>query len=110
MGMFDKKGYGVIYNFIWILILFILCVYGVIYFDSLFVYLGCGVFLGLVWILSVYFGYDFGYYQIMLSRGYNKFVQLFIGNCFIGISMVWWKWIYNVYYIVCNSLDYDLDF
>lgn len=109
MGMFDKKGHGVIYNFIWISILFTLCVYGVIYSDSLFVHLGCGASLGLAWILSAYLGHDSGHYQIMSSRGYNKFAQLLTGNCLTGISMAWWKWTHNAHHIACNSLDHDPD-
>ncbi|GAB4861663.1 DNA replication regulator sld2 [Ancistrocladus abbreviatus] len=109
MGMFDKKGHGTICNFICIAIMFAVCVFGVIWSDSLSVHLGCAMLLGLAWILSAYLGHDSGHYVIMSSRGFNKLAQLITGNCLTGISIAWWKWTHNAHHISCNSLDHDPD-
>ncbi|KAL2926345.1 Delta(8)-fatty-acid desaturase 2 [Bienertia sinuspersici] len=109
MGLFDKKGHAVIYIFISILVMFIMCVYGVIWSDNVFVHLGCGALLGMAWIQSAYLGHDSGHYQIMSSPGYNKVAQILTGNCLTGISMAWWKWTHNAHHIACNSLDHDPD-
>ncbi|KAK9743069.1 hypothetical protein RND81_03G214900 [Saponaria officinalis] len=73
------------------------------------VHLGCGAILGMVWIQSAYLGHDSGHYQMMSSRGFNKFAQFLTGNCLTGISIAWWKWTHNAHHIACNSLDHDPD-
>ncbi|KMT20388.1 hypothetical protein BVRB_1g003860 [Beta vulgaris subsp. vulgaris] len=109
MGLFEKKGHGVIYIFISIFIMFTLCVLGVLYSDSMLVHLCCGALLGMAWIQSAYLGHDSGHYQIMATPGYNKVAQILTGNCLTGISMAWWKWTHNAHHILCNSLDNDPD-
>lgn len=109
MGLFEDKGHAVIYIFISIFIMMSLCVYGVIWSDSMLVHLGCGALLGMAWIQSAYLGHDSGHYQIMSSPAYNKVAQILTGNCLTGISMAWWKWTHNAHHIACNSLDHDPD-
>ncbi|KAJ7007760.1 hypothetical protein NC653_006707 [Populus alba x Populus x berolinensis] len=76
---------------------------------SEFAKLGSALVLGFLWIQSSYIGHDSGHYQVMKSRGYNKFAQFVSGNCLTGISMAWWKWTHNAHHLACNSLDYDPD-
>ncbi|GMH17278.1 hypothetical protein Nepgr_019119 [Nepenthes gracilis] len=109
MGLFDKKGHGVIYSSICIAIMFAVCISGVLFSDSLTVHFGCGMLLGLAWIQSAYLGHDSGHYIIMSSRKFNKLAQLITGNCLTGISIAWWKWTHNAHHIACNSLDHDPD-
>ncbi|KAI3449225.1 hypothetical protein Pfo_005890 [Paulownia fortunei] len=85
-GIFEKKGHGVIYSICFVLLLLSACFYGV-----------------------AYLGHDSGHYQIMTTRGYNKFAQILTGNCLTGISIAWWKWTHNAHHVACNSLDHDPD-
>ncbi|GMH22444.1 hypothetical protein Nepgr_024287 [Nepenthes gracilis] len=109
MGMFDKKGHGVIVSFICIAIMFAASFFGVLFSDNQFVHLGSGMLLGMAWIQSAYLGHDSGHYIIMSSRKFNKLAQLIAGNCLTGISIAWWKWTHNAHHIACNSLDHDPD-
>lgn len=109
LGLFEKKGHGIMYSFISVAIMFFLVVYGVLWYDSFWIHMACAVLLGFLWIQSAYIGHDSGHYQIMASRGYNKLAQLLAGNCITGISIAWWKWTHNAHHIACNSLDHDPD-
>lgn len=108
-GLFEKKGHGVIYNFTCIAVLFMLTIYGVLCSESLMIHVICGGLLGISWVLVTYLGHDSGHYQIMSTRGFNKFAQILTGNCLTGISIAWWKWTHNAHHIACNSLDHDPD-
>ncbi|KAI3498255.1 hypothetical protein L1887_34026 [Cichorium endivia] len=108
-GMFDKKGHGVIYSLIFVSLLLSATVYGVLYTSSFWVHMLSGALLGLAWMQIAYLGHDAGHYQMMSTRGWNKFAGIFIGNCITGISIAWWKWTHNAHHIACNSLDYDPD-
>ncbi|KAF3456536.1 hypothetical protein FNV43_RR01189 [Rhamnella rubrinervis] len=109
LGLFDKKGHGVMYSLISVAIMLSLVFYGVLKSESVLVHMGCAVLLGLLWMQSAYVGHDSGHYQIMPTRGITKFTQLIAGNCLTGISIAWWKWTHNAHHISCNSLDYDPD-
>ncbi|KAF6159004.1 hypothetical protein GIB67_042085 [Kingdonia uniflora] len=87
VGLFDKKGHGVYIT---------MCSIVVMIMTSL-----CGV--------SSWLGHDFGHYQIMSSREYNRFAQVLTGNCLSGISIAWWKWNHNAHHISCNIFEFDPD-
>lgn len=109
LGLFEKKGHGILYTLTSIALMLAMVVYGVLKYDSVLVHFGCAVVLGMLWIQSAYVGHDSGHYQVMTTRGYNKLVQLLAGNCVTGISIAWWKWTHNAHHIACNSLDNDPD-
>ncbi|KAL5559441.1 hypothetical protein UlMin_035652 [Ulmus minor] len=109
MGLFEKKGHGVMLTFVFIVVFFSLCVYGILWSDSFWVHLACGGLMGFLWIQSGWIGHDSGHYQVMSSRGYNRFVQVLTGNCLAGISIGWWKRNHNAHHIACNSLEFDPD-
>ncbi|KAJ8773610.1 hypothetical protein K2173_005856 [Erythroxylum novogranatense] len=109
MGMFEKKGHGVLISICCMLVLFCLSVYGVLCSDSILVHLVSGGLTGFLWIQSGWLGHDSGHYNIMTSPGFNRFVQVLTGNCLTGISIGWWKWNHNAHHIACNSLDFDPD-
>jgi len=109
MGLFEKKGHGLMYSLISIALMLFVVVYGVLRSESVLVHLGCGMLLGMLWIQSAYVGHDSGHYQVMCSPGYNKIAQVLAGNCLTGISIAWWKWTHNAHHLACNSLDYDPD-
>ncbi|CAI9292110.1 unnamed protein product [Lactuca saligna] len=102
-GMFDKKGHGVIYSLCFVSLLLSACVYGVLYSTSVAIHMLSGALLGLAWMQIAYLGHDAGHYQMMSTRGWNKFAGIFIGNCITGISIAWWKWTHNAHHIACNS-------
>ncbi|KAM7517105.1 hypothetical protein LguiA_006688 [Lonicera macranthoides] len=108
-GMFEKKGHGVIYSLCVIALMFLASVYGVVYSNNFWVHMFCGGLLGFSWIQVTYLGHDSGHYQIMSTRGWNKFAQILTGNCLTGISIAWWKWTHNAHHVACNSLDHDPD-
>ncbi|GER45208.1 fatty acid desaturase [Striga asiatica] len=108
-GMFDKKGHGVIYSLCSVFLMLAACFYGVIFTESFAVHSLSGCLLGLAWMQVAYLGHDSGHYQIMTTRGFNRFIQILAGNCLTGISIAWWKWTHNAHHIACNSLDYDPD-
>ncbi|CAI9781534.1 unnamed protein product [Fraxinus pennsylvanica] len=108
-GMFEKKGHGVIYSLCFVALLLFTCVYGVLCCDGFWVHMFSGGLLGFLWMQVAYLGHDSGHYQIMTTRGFNKFVQILTGNCLTGISIAWWKWTHNAHHVACNSLDYDPD-
>jgi len=108
-GMFEKKGHGVIYSLCFVALLLFTCVYGVLCCDGFWVHMFSGGLLGFLWMQVAYLGHDSGHYQIMTTRGFNKFVQILTGNCLTGISIAWWKWTHNAHHVSCNSLDYDPD-
>ncbi|RVW72105.1 Delta(8)-fatty-acid desaturase [Vitis vinifera] len=81
LGLFEKKGHGILY------------IYSIIGFLF----------------MSSYVGHDSGHYQIMSSPGFNKLTQILVENCITGISFAWWKWTHNAHHIACNSLDYESD-
>ncbi|CAA0842544.1 Delta(8)-fatty-acid desaturase 2 [Striga hermonthica] len=108
-GMFEKKGHGVIYSLCSVFLMLAACFYGVIFTGSFAVHSLSGCLLGLAWMQVAYLGHDSGHYQIMTTRGFNRFVQILAGNCLTGISIAWWKWTHNAHHIACNSLDYDPD-
>ncbi|CAN1184169.1 Acyl-lipid (9-3)-desaturase [Linum perenne] len=109
LGLFDKKGHGVLVSFIAMAMLFAFTLYGVFLSDSVFVHFLSAVMLGFMWIQSGWLGHDSGHYQIMTSRAMNRVAQLLAGNCLAGISIGWWKWNHNAHHIACNSLDFDPD-
>ncbi|KAJ7962484.1 Delta(8)-fatty-acid desaturase [Quillaja saponaria] len=109
MGLYEKKGHGVFYSLTSVAIMLSIVVYGVLKSDSVWVHLACGMLLGFLWIQSAYVGHDSGHYQVMCSRGYNKFAQFLAGNCLTGISIAWWKWTHNAHHLAVNSLDHDPD-
>lgn len=109
LGLFEKKGHGVLYSLSGVAVMFAICIYGVLCSDSVWIHLGCGGLLGFLWIQSTYVGHDSGHYQVMSSRGFNKFAQILTGNCLTGISIAWWKWTHNAHHIAVNSLDHDPD-
>ncbi|KAF7830463.1 acyl-lipid (9-3)-desaturase-like [Senna tora] len=109
MGLFDKKGHAVFFTFSLMLILFSLSLYGILCSTSPWAHLGCGGLMGFFWIQSGWIGHDSGHYQIIPSRGFNRFVQILTGNCLAGISIAWWKWNHNAHHIACNSLEFDPD-
>ncbi|KAK6120584.1 hypothetical protein DH2020_045680 [Rehmannia glutinosa] len=108
-GLFEKKGHGVIYSLCFVFLLFSACIYGVLCSDSFLIHMLSGGLLGFAWIQVTYMGHDSGHYQIMSTRGYNKFAQILTGNCLTGISIAWWKWTHNAHHVACNSLDFDPD-
>ncbi|XP_019159224.1 PREDICTED: delta(8)-fatty-acid desaturase-like [Ipomoea nil] len=108
-GVFEKKGHGVIYSFTFITSLLLACFYGVLCFESFLVHIVSGGLLGLAWMQISYLGHDAGHYNIMATRGCNKFAQILTGNCLTGISIAWWKWTHNAHHVACNSLDHDPD-
>lgn len=57
----------------------------------------------------VFIGYDIGYIVVIYDLKIDSLIGIFVGNMIIGISIVWWKKSYNVYYIVINSVEFDLD-
>lgn len=97
------------YSLICVAIMFSLVVYGVLRSQSFLVHMGCAALLGFLWVQSAYVGHDSGHYEVMMSRGYNRFAQLLAGNCLTGISIAWWKWTHNAHHLACNSLDHDPD-
>ncbi|KAJ7951233.1 Delta(8)-fatty-acid desaturase [Quillaja saponaria] len=109
MGLYEKKGHGVFYSLTFVAIMLAIVVYGVLKSDRVWVHLACGMLLGFLWIQSAYVGHDSGHYQVMCSRGYNKFAQFLAGNCLTGISIAWWKWTHNAHHLAVNSLDHDPD-
>lgn len=109
MGLFDKKGHVTLYTLTAIAMLFVVSVYGILCSDSLWVHLGCGALMGVLWIQSGWIGHDSGHYKVMSSTGFNRFAQVLSGNCLAGISIAWWKWNHNAHHIACNSLDFDPD-
>ncbi|KAK7812522.1 delta(8)-fatty-acid desaturase [Quercus suber] len=109
MGLFDKKGHVTLYTLTAIALLFVVSVYGILCSDSMWVHLGCGALMGVLWIQSGWIGHDSGHYKVMSSTGFNRFAQVLSGNCLAGISIAWWKWNHNAHHIACNSLDFDPD-
>ncbi|GMN36008.1 hypothetical protein TIFTF001_005683 [Ficus carica] len=109
MGLFEKKGHGVFLSFCAIAMMFAISVYGVMWSESVWVHLFSGGLMGFLWIQSGWIGHDSGHYQVMSSRGFNRFVQILTGNCLAGISIAWWKWNHNAHHLACNSLDFDPD-
>ncbi|KAH6779931.1 Fatty acid/sphingolipid desaturase [Perilla frutescens var. hirtella] len=108
-GLFEKKGHGTILSLCFVTLLLSACFYGVLRSDSFFIHMLSGGLLGFTWMQIAYLGHDSGHYNIMTSRGFNKFVQILTGNCLTGISIAWWKWTHNAHHVSCNSLDYDPD-
>ncbi|KAJ6955457.1 delta(8)-fatty-acid desaturase 2-like [Populus alba x Populus x berolinensis] len=109
LGLFEKKGHITMYALASIALMFCVVLYGVLCCQSVWAHLGSALVLGFLWIQSSYIGHDSGHYQVMKSRGYNKFAQFVSGNCLTGISMAWWKWTHNAHHLACNSVDYDPD-
>nr|GME15852.1 acyl-lipid (9-3)-desaturase-like [Ipomoea batatas] len=109
MGLFEKKGHGVFISMCFIVMIFAVSVYGVLCIENVWVHLGSGGLMGFLWIQSGWLGHDSGHYQIMMSKGSNRFAQILTGNCLAGISIGWWKWNHNAHHISCNSLDHDPD-
>lgn len=109
LGYFDKKGHVTFVTLSVMALFFVLSICGVLFSDSFWVHLLSGCLMGFMWIQSGWMGHDSGHYQIMKSRGYNRFVQILAGNCIAGISIAWWKWNHNAHHIACNSLDFDPD-
>uniref|UniRef100_A0A7C8ZNA7 Cytochrome b5 heme-binding domain-containing protein n=2 Tax=Opuntia streptacantha TaxID=393608 RepID=A0A7C8ZNA7_OPUST len=109
MGLFEKKGHGVLFLMSAIVFMFVLSIYGVLFSNSFWVHLACGGLVGFSWIQSGWIGHDSGHYQVMINRKFNRFAQLLSGNCLAGISIGWWKWNHNAHHIACNSLEFDPD-
>ncbi|XP_071917829.1 acyl-lipid (9-3)-desaturase-like isoform X2 [Coffea arabica] len=109
MGLFEQKGHGVLLRMCFMAVLFCLSVYGVLCCERVLVHLICGGLMGFLWIQSGWIGHDSGHYQVMTTRGINRFAQILSGNCLAGISISWWKWNHNAHHIACNSLEFDPD-
>ncbi|KAJ8750617.1 hypothetical protein K2173_015791 [Erythroxylum novogranatense] len=109
MGMFEKKGHGVLFSICLMILLLSLSVCGVLCSNSTWVHLLSAGLIGFTWIQSGWVGHDSGHYNIMISPGFNRFIQILTGNCLTGISIGWWKWNHNAHHIACNSLDFDPD-
>ncbi|CAI9093702.1 OLC1v1029261C1 [Oldenlandia corymbosa var. corymbosa] len=109
MGLFEKKGHVVLLTMCFMALLFSVSVYGVLRSESVLVHLICGGLMGFLWIQSGWLGHDSGHYQVMTTRGLNRWAQILTGNCLAGISIAWWKWNHNAHHIACNSLEFDPD-
>ncbi|XAR70789.1 Linoleoyl-CoA desaturase [Bertholletia excelsa] len=109
MGLFEKKGHGVCITFCVMAMLFVFSVFGVLCCESTWVHLLSAGLMGFLWIQSGWLGHDSGHYQIMPTKGLNRVVQVFAGNCLTGISIAWWRWNHNAHHISCNSLEFDPD-
>ncbi|CAM8973020.1 hypothetical protein QQ045_028987 [Rhodiola kirilowii] len=109
MGLFEKKGHVTLYTFVAICLLFVASVCGVLCSEKTLVHLLSGGLMGVLWIQSGWIGHDSGHYQVMKTRGYNRFAQILTGNVLAGISIAWWKWNHNAHHIACNSLEHDPD-
>ncbi|CAM8982751.1 unnamed protein product [Rhodiola kirilowii] len=109
MGLFVKKGHVTLYTFVAICLLFVASVCGVLCSEKTLVHLLSGGLMGVLWIQSGWIGHDSGHYQVMKTRGYNRFAQILTGNVLAGISIAWWKWNHNAHHIACNSLEHDPD-
>ncbi|XP_052211630.1 acyl-lipid (9-3)-desaturase-like [Diospyros lotus] len=109
MGLYEKKGHGVLASFCFMAMLFVVSVLGLLWCDNTWVHLFSGGLMGFLWIQSGWIGHDSGHYQVMPTKGLNRFVQILTGNCLAGISIAWWKWNHNAHHISCNSLDFDPD-
>ncbi|XP_075518235.1 acyl-lipid (9-3)-desaturase-like [Primulina tabacum] len=109
MGLFEKKGHGVLISICFMALLFAVSVYGVIFSEGVLLHLLCGGLVGFLWIQSGWIGHDSGHYQVMMTRKLNRVAQVLSGNCLAGISIAWWKWNHNAHHIACNSLDHDPD-
>lgn len=109
MGLFDKKGHGLLISMCSIAVMFAASVYGVLYCEGVLLHLLCGCLMGFLWIQSGWIGHDSGHYQVMLTPKLNRFVQILSGNCLAGISIAWWKRNHNAHHIAVNSLDHDPD-
>lgn len=109
LGLYQKKGHTVFLTMSLMLILFCFSIYGILCCNGFWIHLLCGGLVGFLWIQSGWLGHDSGHYQIMSSRGFNRFAQVLTGNCLAGISIAWWKWNHNAHHIACNSLDHDPD-
>ncbi|GER35419.1 fatty acid desaturase [Striga asiatica] len=109
MGLFDRKGHGVLLTLCLMAALFAAALYGILCCEGVLVHLLCGGLMGFLWIQSGWIGHDSGHYQVMPTRKLNRVAQILSGNCLAGISIAWWKWNHNAHHIACNSLDYDPD-
>ncbi|XP_058100199.1 delta(8)-fatty-acid desaturase-like [Magnolia sinica] len=109
LGFFEKKGHGVATAICSLILMFSICIYGVVESENFWVHLGCAALMGFLWIQCGWVGHDAGHYNIMTSAGINRFMQVFTGNCMTGISIGWWKRNHNAHHIACNSLDFDPD-
>ncbi|XP_057957169.1 acyl-lipid (9-3)-desaturase-like [Malania oleifera] len=109
MGLFEKKGHGTFILLCLIVAMFCISVYGVLCSENIWIHLGCGALMGVLWIQSGWIGHDSGHYQVMNSPKYNRVAQILSGNCLAGISIAWWKRNHNAHHIACNSLDFDPD-
>lgn len=109
LGLYEKKGHGVLILLSLIAVMFAVSVYGVVFCQGAFLHLLCGGLMGFLWIQSGWLGHDSGHYQIMLTPNLNRVIQIVSGNCLAGISIGWWKRNHNAHHIACNSLDHDPD-
>ncbi|KAF3952766.1 hypothetical protein CMV_021712 [Castanea mollissima] len=69
MGLFDKKGHVTLYTLTAIVMLFVVSVYGILCSDSMWVHLGCGALMGVLWIQSGWIGHDSGHYKGLVLLG-----------------------------------------
>ncbi|KAF8379625.1 hypothetical protein HHK36_029066 [Tetracentron sinense] len=109
LGLYEIKGHGVFVSLCFVAMMFIISVYGVLGSDNFWVHMGSAALMGFVWIQGAWVGHDAGHYQVMTSRGINRFAGIIIGNLLTGLSIGWWKWNHNTHHIACNSLDFDPD-
>ncbi|KAJ6811783.1 delta(8)-fatty-acid desaturase 2-like [Iris pallida] len=109
LGLFEKKGHGVLLSLIFVFALFSVSILGVLGSDSPLVHLLSAALLGFVWIQSGWVGHDSGHYNVMLTPWLNRFAQILTGNCLTGISIGWWIRNHTAHHIACNSLDHDPD-
>ncbi|KAG0457999.1 hypothetical protein HPP92_023156 [Vanilla planifolia] len=109
LGLFEKKGHGIIISLSFMFAIFSLAVYLVIGTNSPWAHLAAGGMMGWLWIQSGWIGHDSGHYNVMTSPKINRFAQIISGNCLTGISMAWWKRNHNAHHLACNSLDFDPD-
>ncbi|XP_074283284.1 acyl-lipid (9-3)-desaturase-like [Silene latifolia] len=109
MGLFENKGHGVFITMCFVVIMFLLCVYGVVSSNSYLVHVFCAILLGCSWIQCGWMGHDSAHYQAMVSPWWNRLMQSVFGNCLTGVGASWWKWTHNAHHIACNSLEFDPD-
>ncbi|KAL9245213.1 hypothetical protein vseg_018889 [Gypsophila vaccaria] len=109
MGLFEKKGHSAFVTMTFIVTMFIMCVYGVIFSNNIWVHVVCAMLLGFSWVQLGSMGHDCAHYQSMVSPVWNRWMQLVFGNCLTGVAASWWRLTHNAHHIACNSLEFDPD-
>eukprot|EP01018_Ginkgo_biloba_P015314 Gb_14705 [translate_table: standard] len=108
-GLFKRPLFVYFLTGLYMLVMLVLCIVGVIFYEGFWVHLGCGILMGLVWTQSGWIGHDSGHCGLVGNKKIDEYIQLLAGNCLTGISIGWWKRNHNVHHIACNSLEFDPD-